>query len=171
MMNSTEVWADSTDPVSGVILWAHFGIQFANNYIPETQLIPGFPPRYIYPSREDSLRAAELVKTLWLQSVRDIGLEFAKPDYRIEFSSGGPISESTTLFIAGRQNVTQPFLPTGRSDSDRQLMSNLTFRPNPNEKIKLIYNYNDDYENAITSTFYRWFEKTLNVTKETRVTH
>jgi len=154
MLNSAEVWADSTDPVSGVLLWTHFGLRFPNYYIPETKLVQPFPPVYSYPDREDSLRAAQLVKILWLQSVRDVGLEYAKPDYRIELSTGGPISKHTTIYIAVDQNTSYPILPTERPDVERQVMSNITIKPNINDKIKLIYNYSDSYQNDVTDTFY-----------------
>jgi len=174
LLNSTEAWADSTDPVSGVPLWTHFGIQFPTHYIPETKT-SGFPPVSVYPTRDDTLRAAKLVKTLWLQSVRQMGLEYAKPDYRVVFSTGGPIAENTTLFVAGRMNLVNFILPTDRPDMDWQVMSNIAYKPNASNKIKLIYNFNTDKENDIPSrdvgNFMRWFDNTLYVRWETSTTH
>lgn len=108
---------------------------------------------------------------MWLQSVRDVGLDYDRPDYRFEFSSGGPIARNVTFFMAAQQEVVQPFLPTGRPDVTRQVTSNLTFRPTATDKIRLLYNYQDGFENGITSNYQRWFERVLNVTKETNVTH
>ena len=170
-LNSTEEWAYGEDPVSGVDLWTHFGIRYPEKYMRETEVIPGWPPQYIYPSTEDTLRAADLIRVLWLQSMREIGLAYAKPDYRVELSTGGPISKNATMFIAARRNVVNPFLPTGTPNVDQQVMSNITYQPNINNKIKFIYNYNNDFENGITSNYYRWFERVLNVTKETNTTH
>ena len=170
-LNSSEEWAFGEDPTSGVDLWAHFGIMFPENYMRETIVIPGWPPQYIYPSLEDSLRTADLTRILWLQSMRDLGLEYAKPDYRVEISSGGPIAKNTTMFIAARQNMVQPILPTGEPNLNRQVMTNVTYKPDPNNKINLLYNYNYEYENGITTNYYRWFERTLNVTKETETAH
>lgn len=165
-LNSNEEWAFGADPISGVVLWSHFGLSIDRYlYVPPFQ----FPP--VFTSREDSLRTAELVRILWLQSVREIGLDYDKPDYRIEFSSGGPIAKNTTLFVAAQQNVAQPFLPTGRPNISRQIATNLAFKPAPDHKVRLTYNYDTGFENGITSDYYRWFERILNVTKETRSAH
>ncbi len=171
MMNNTEEWAFGVDPISGAILWTHFGIRYPEKYIPETWTDNSWPPVTHYPSYEDSLKSADLIRKLWLQSVRDIGLEYAKPDYRLEFSTGGPVAENATLFIAGRQNTVQPFIPTGRANVHRQIMSNLVYRPTNIMKLKFSYNFDNTYENGITSNYYRWFERVLNVTKERAAAH
>ncbi len=165
-LNSTEEWAFGKDPISGVDLWAHFGLSF-DRYLPDAPIV--FPPQPI--SREDSLRTADLTRILWLQSVRDIGLEYDAPDYRVEFSSGGPLVKNTTMFIAGQHNVSQPFLPTGRPNLSQQLMSNITYHANASSKIKLLYNFSNGFSNGITSNYFRWFERATNVTKQTRSTH
>lgn len=170
-LNNTEEWTYGVDPISGAILWTHFGIRFPENYLPEVQVLPGWPPQIIYPSGSDSLRAGDLVRTLWLQSIRDMGMEYANPDYRVEFSVSGPVTDKMTLFVAGRQNTVQPFIPTGRPNVHRQIISNLTFRPNADNKIKLIYNFDGSFSNDITDTYYRWFERVLNVSKETENVH
>lgn len=165
-MNNTEEWAFGTDPISGVLLWSHFGLGF-DRYLPDAPIV--FPPQPI--SREDSLRTAELVRILWLQSVRQIGLEYDKPDYRVEFSTSGPIGDKATLFLAAQQQIVQPFLPTGRSNVARQLATNVTFKPNETNKIQVVYNFDNGFNNGITNNFYRWFENILNVTKNENRTH
>jgi outer membrane receptor protein involved in Fe transport len=171
LMNSREEWAFGVDPISGTILWTHFGIRFPEYYIPETWVENTWPPITHYPSRRDSLRSANLIRQLWLQSVREMGLEYAKPDYRLEFSTGGPIAENASVFIAGRQNVVQPFIPTGRPNVHRQIMANVVYRPIENIKLKISYNFDNEFDNGITSNYYRWFERVLNVTKETQTAH
>ena len=49
---------------------------------------------------------------------------------------------------------------------DRQLMSNLTYRPNDNNKIKLSFIYDYQFENILGSQFLRYtFDRTFSVTK------
>ena len=166
-LNSTEEWAVGTDPISGAFLWSHFGLGF-DRYLPELPVqFPPPPPL----SLEDSMRTAELIRILWLQSVRQIGLEYDKPDYRVDFSTGGPIGDNMNLFVAAQQQVSQPFLPTGRADVSRQLATNLTFRPNDSHKFQVIYNFNTGFDNNIGSNYFRWFESVLNVSKETNHAH
>jgi outer membrane receptor protein involved in Fe transport len=165
-LNNTEEWAFGTDPISGAILWTHFGLGF-ERYLPKPPIV--FPPQPL--SREDSLRTAELIRILWLQSVRQIGLEYDKPDYRMEFSTSGPIAENTTFFVAAQQQVVQPFLPTGRSNISRQVSSNVTFKPGTAHKFQVIYQYSSGFNNAITSDYFRWFENVLNVTKQISSAH
>jgi len=171
MLNSSEEWAFEEDPTSGKIMWTHFGILFPEHYLPDMVIEPGWPPDTTYASTNDSLRAGDLVKKLWLQSIRDLGLGYASPDYRLEFSLNGPFNDNMTLFVAGRQNVVQPFLPTGRANVHRQVISNLTFKPNMEHKIKLIYNFDNSYSNDFTTNYYRWFERVLNVSKTTENVH
>ncbi|MGH1364085.1 MAG: TonB-dependent receptor [Calditrichia bacterium] len=165
-LNNPEEWAFGTDPISGVLLWSHFGLGF-DRYLPPAPIV--FPPQPI--SRADSVRTAELIRVLWLQSVRAIGMEYDAPDYRVDFSTGGPISDEATFFVAAQQQIVQPFLPTGRPDVSRQIASNVTFKPNDSNKFQILYNFNNGYENAITSNYFRWFENILNVAKETNTTH
>lgn len=166
LLNNTEEWAFGTDPISGVLLWSHFGLGF-DRYLPVAPIV--FPPQPLSP--EDTLRTAELIRVLWLQSVRQVGLEYDKPDYRMEFSSSGPIAKNTTFFVAGQQRVNQPFLPTGRANVSRQVASNVTYKPNPSHKFQLVYNYDSGFNNSITANYYRWFENILNVTKQVNETH
>ncbi|RMD99344.1 MAG: TonB-dependent receptor, partial [Calditrichaeota bacterium] len=165
-LNSTKEWTYGTDPISGVVLWAHFGLSF-DRYLPEPPIT--WPPSHLTP--EDSMRTADLIRILWLQSVRETGLEYDKPDYRLQFSSGGPIGKNTTMFVAAQQNIVQPFLPTGQPNIFRQASVNLTTRPNLSNKVKITYNYDNHFNNAITSNYYRWFERVLNVTKQVHNAH
>jgi hypothetical protein len=62
-------------------------------------------------------------------------------------------------------------ISTGRPNVSRQLMGNVTFKPNSSDKLQLLYNYDGIFGNGITSNYFRWFERVLNVTKETSTTH
>ncbi len=129
------------------------------------------PPRIEWPpnplTRNDSLAMAELGRVQWLLSNRDVGLEYNNTmDYRLDFSTGGPLTKNTTIFIAARQNVIHPIVPTPQKDYERQVMSNLSWRPDQNNKIKLSYIYDAGLENELAGQFLRWtFDRTLSVSK------
>ncbi len=163
MMNNPDEWLDGTDPKSGNILWTYFGINFPENYLPPAPIT--WPPTEL--SREDSLKTSELVRKMWLQSIKDIGLEYDKPDYRVNFSIGGPLSENLNMFFAATNNVVNPFLPSVDPDVQRQMMSNIVFRPNQKHKFKAIFNYDHLDRNVFTSDFFRWYERQLNITYNT----
>ena len=163
MLNDPDEWLDGTDPKSGKVLWTYFGINFPENYTPRVPLT--FPPTKL--TRADSLRTSELVRKMWLQSLKNIGLEYDKPDYRFNFSVGGPLTKNLNLFFATTQNVVNPFLPSVEPDVQRQIMSNLVFRPSQEHKFKATLNYNHQDRNVFTSDFFRWFERQLDVTFNT----
>ena len=165
MMNNLDEWVDGKDPASGKILWTHFGINFPENYLPVPPFT--FPPSFL--SREDSLRTASLVRALWLQSQRDVGLEYAKPDYRVDMSLSGPLAKNLALFVAARYNAVNPVLPSSEKDLQQQVLSSITYRPNQGDKFKLLLNYNVQTRNEFDDNFFEYFERIFNVNINTNV--
>lgn len=159
LMNNPEEWVDGVDPASGKILWTHFGINFPENYLPVPPFT--FPPTRL--TREDSIRTASLVRSLWLQSARDVGLEYKKPDYRVDMALSGPLAENLALFVAGRYGAVNPILPSSEPDLEMQFLSSITYKPNQNDKFKLLLNYNEQTQNEFDSDFFRYFERTFNI--------
>jgi len=160
-------WVTGIDPVSGAVL-LDFSIQGFDDFIPQQQTgFPTPPP----PSYEDSLHTAMLTRAHWLQLVRQIGYDYAAPNYRSEFSTGGSLSENTALFVATRINSVQPTIPTPERDIDIQITANLVHRIGFGDKVSVSYNYNRDFENDLTSNFLRWFEITMNTPKVIQSTH
>ncbi len=157
-----EEWVDGIDPTNGSPLYDFSAIDF-DNYVPKRELTWPLPPP---PTRDDTLRTASLIRIMWLQLVRQIGLDYASPDFRTEFSIGGPLSKKFRLFIASRFQNNAPFLPTPYRNRDIQIISNLVYRHNENNKFKIDYIYNYSFRNDISSNFYTWFETILSVTKE-----
>ena len=143
-------WVDGIDPLSGGLLLDFSAISFESKYVPQ-QLVgfPVPPP----PTREDSLHTAMMMRALWLQLVRQKDMEYAAPDYRAEFSTGGNLSDNTALFVATQVNSNQTFIPTPTPDMDFQFLGNLSYRINQSDKLSLMYNFNRDFENDITSNF------------------
>lgn len=129
------------------------------------------PPRDVWPpnplTQDDSLFIARLGQISWLQSVRDVGLEYDNfADYRVDISMGGPVAKGLKLFFAGRQNESQPIVPTPENDLSRQLMTNFTYQPNVSNKFsfRLLYDY--QFVNDLQSNWERWlFDRTFSVTK------
>ena len=159
LMNNPDEWVDGIDPASGKILWTHFGINFPENYLPVPPLT--FPPTRL--SREDSLRTSDLIRALWLQSARDAGLEYDKPDRRVDLSLSGPLSKDLALFVAGRYDEVNPILPSSEPDIQKQILSSLTFKPTQSDKFKLLINYDERIRNEFDGNFFRYFERVFNV--------
>ena len=148
-------WLDGVDPESGNILWQHFGLNFPDNYLPPPPITFPLPPPL---TREDSSRAAGLIRDMWLQGFNSFGYEYDKPDYRLDFSSGGPIFKNATIFIAARHNISNPIFPAAEPDLQTQIMSNLVYHISNNDKIRLNFNYAKAKVNNFTSNFFNWFE-------------
>lgn len=166
-MYNPEEWLDGKDPSSGKILWTHFGINFPENYLPPVPVTwPPSPPL----SRMDSLRTASLVRALWLQAFKLVGLEYDKPDYRVDFSLGGPVANNTSLFVAGRYEVINPILPTSQPDLNIQMLSSLMYRPSSSDKFKLILNYSNRRANEFHRDYFGYFDPIFNLTINTQNT-
>ena len=160
LLKNDEEWLKENPTQPGKPLWDHgYGLPI---YL---------PPRIVWPpnplAHEDSLKMAAMGRVAWLQSVRDVGLEYDNGiDYRFDLSTGGPISQRARLFVAARQSLSHPMIPTPQNDVGRQVMSNLTYRLTANDKLKLTFVYDYQFENLISSQFLRWtFDRTLSVTK------
>jgi outer membrane receptor protein involved in Fe transport len=157
-----EEWLKDNPQQPGKPLWDNgYGV---NKYLPEPPITwPPPPPN----THEDSLRIAEFGRIMWLQSVRDIGMQYDNTvDYRLDLTTGGPLTRDIGMFIALRQNVVHPEVPTSEPDNNIQIMGNFTYSPNPNNKFKLSYLYDNAYINVIGSNWERWmFDRTFSITK------
>lgn len=130
---------------------------------------------YLLPTRttlKDSLFIARLGQIAFLTSIRDVGLEYNNTfDTRIDFTTGGPIAKNFKIFVAARQNIDHPIVPTTNPDISRQVMSNLTYEPNQNDKLKFRFVLDSQAQNILTSSWLRWiFDRTLGITQSTQVT-
>jgi outer membrane receptor protein involved in Fe transport len=163
ILSNPEQWLYGIDPTNGSPLYDFSAIGF-DNYVPKQEFGWPLPPA---PTFEDSLRTASLMRVLWLQLVRQVGLDYASPDFRTEFSTSGPISENISMFVATRFRDNKPIIPTPYSDRDIQVMSNIVYHKNQNNKFKLSFNYNHDFVNAISNNFYQWLETVTYVPKQT----
>ncbi len=157
-----EEWLKENPQQPGKPLWDNgYGV---NKYIPLK-----WPPA----NHEDSLRIAEFGRNFWLQSARDLGMEFDNTvDYRLDLTTGGPLTKDVGMFVALRQNVQHAMVPTTDPDNDIQLMGNFTYSPNPDNKFKLSYIYDYSFFNLIESNWERWmFDRTFSISKRTSTTY
>lgn len=166
LLNDPNEWLDGKDPASGKILWTHFGLNFPENYLPKVPVTwPPKPPL----TRRDSLRTSNLVRALWLESFKLMGLEYDKPDYRTDFSISGPLAQNTVFFSAGRYEVVNPILPSTEADIQAQLITALTYRPVESDKFKLTLNYNYQTTNEFSGGFFGYYDPVLNLTVNTNI--
>ena len=159
----TEEWLEENPLLPGRPLWDRgYGV---TKYLPQRIVWPPNPLNH-----QDSLKIAELGRIAWLQSVRDVGLEYDNTmDYRFDFTTGGPVAKDMQMFLAMRQNVVNPIVSTPLPDLERQMMGNLTYQPTVNDKFKLSFTYDNNFENYLNSNWERWlFDRTLSVTKRTQ---
>ncbi|MFH2032293.1 MAG: TonB-dependent receptor [Bacteroidota bacterium] len=166
ILASTDAWLEENPTQPGRALY-DLGYGFGPAYL---------PPRNVWPpnplTTAESLYVARIGQIGWLQSVRDVGLEYDNtPDYRLDFTVGGPIADRLKLFVAGRQSVINPIVPTPDKDNERQLMSNLTYQHNEHNKFQFRFVYDRVFENVFNSSWERWlFDRTFSVTKSINTT-
>lgn len=166
LINTAE-WLEENPTQPGRMLFDG-GYGFGPLYLSED--LSSWPPVFL--TMTDSLHAAELGQILWLQSVRDVGLEYDNTlDYRLDFSAGGPVAENVRIFFAGRQNRSYAIVPTPQPDLDRQIMTTVIYQPSRRNKLKFDLIYDVQYENALGSNWQRWlFDRTFGVSQQKRTT-
>ena len=151
ILRDTAEWLQDNPQQPGRVLF-DFGYGFGGAYLPPRTTWPPNPLKYA-----DSIQVARLGQVSWLQSVRDVGLEYRDTwDNRLDFSTGGPITDNVKVFVALRQNSAFTVVPTDAPDLDRQLMSSLVYKPNASDKYKLTWNYNTARETYFSSSYRYW---------------
>lgn len=121
----------------------------------------------------DSMLVSRLVQVFWMQSAREIGMEYNNTvDSRVDFSISGPLSEDTRLFVAGRHRATYPLVPTNDPDIARQIMGNITYQPDEANKFGFRFIWDNSFENVFSkSSWQRFlFNRILSVAKNTQQT-
>ena len=121
---------------------------------------------------KDSLALAHLTQLAWLQSIRKVGLNYNNQfDSRLDFTIGGPLAERVKMFLAARQNVVNPIIPTTTADIERQVMSNITYDISLNDKIKFDFIYALQSENYFDSGWLDWiFNPTTSISQRVQTT-
>jgi len=165
-LENVTAWLAENPTQPGRPLW-DAGYGFGSVYLPERIVWPPDPL-----TLEDSLYIARLGQILWMQSIRDVGLEYNNTlDYRFDITSGGPLVDNLKVFFAGRQRVDNPIIPMTYPNISRQVMTNFNYTPNPYNKYKFRFIYDYTFENFLNSNWLRWlFDRTFSVSKNDRTT-
>lgn len=190
-----EIWETRLEASTSLPHYKTFGGSVYNpNNLPFFQILNGDPsawfeldpsigkPAFTVPSSilgafnpltmKDSLGLARLTQVTWLQGVRRAGLEYNNQfDSRLDFAAGGPLAPGVKMFVAARQNIENPLIPTTNPNVGRQIMSNISYVPGRNDKLKfsLIFDYQS--ENILDSGWLDWiFNPTTAVTQEVATT-
>ncbi len=161
---NTISWLSENPTQPGRPLW-DAGYGFGSTYLPTLK------NGYIY-NTQDSLRIARLGQLSWLGAMRSVGLQYNNTvDYRLDFSIGGPLTKYIKLFIASRQNVSNPDIPTTHPDVERQAIGTLTFQKNPENKFTFRFTYDNQFDNYFGSNWYQWlWDRTLSVSQDLQTT-
>jgi outer membrane receptor protein involved in Fe transport len=117
-------------------------------------------------TRQDSAWFVQLAYQEAQIRMQEIGLEYKNRnvDPRVDFSIGGPIADDLRLLVVARNESSMPQLPTPRPNLERQIMSNLVWLPNTNNKIRL--SYNNIYEYEELASLDGWESSIFNLTTE-----
>ena len=145
-LQNTSAWLNF-NPNSNNALW-YIGSGFSS-YLkdPDGNTIPPFN------AHNDTLKLARIAQAMFLQSIRNLGLSFDNTvDTRVDFSLGGPLDNSTRLFVAGRSKTTYSILPTAQPDMQRQVMSNLVFQPSADDKFSFRFIWDNQFQNVFTAS-------------------
>jgi len=151
ILRDTAQWLEENPQQPGRVLY-DLGYGFGGAYLPLRVTWPPNPLGY-----SDSIQVARLGQVSWLQSVRDVGLQFDNTyDNRIDFSTGGPVTEKVKVFIALRQNNSYTRIPVESPDMEQQIMSSLVYKPTISDKYKLTWNYSRSQETYFSSSYRYW---------------
>ncbi len=161
---NTSSWLAQNPTQPGRPLW-DAGYGFGGVYLPAPK------NGYVY-TTQDSLGIARLGQLSWLEAMRSVGLQYNNTvDYRLDFSVGGPLAKYVRLFVAARQNVSNPDVPTTHPDIERQAIGTLTFQKNPEDKFTFRFIYDNQYENYFSGNWYqRLWDRTLSVSQSLQTT-
>ncbi|MBI2416476.1 MAG: TonB-dependent receptor [Ignavibacteriales bacterium] len=157
LLRTYEEWL-TTDPVTGKPLW-DLGYSFSN---------------YAKQEGGDTAKTAYIARHMFMQGMRDVGMEYDDDiDSRVDFTIGGPLTESIRLFVTGRQRETAPSVPTASPNLARQIMGNIYYQPTPTDKIGFRFIWDSQFENQFSaSNFLRFlFNRSLGMTKFTSTTY
>ncbi len=151
ILADTAEWLEDNPQQPGRVLF-DLGYGFGGQYLPPRTTWPPNPLKFA-----DSIQVARLGQVSWLQSVRDVGMQYDNTmDNRLDFSTGGPITDNVKVFVALRQNKSFAIIPVATPDQDQQLMSSLVYKPSVSDKYKLTWNYNRSIETYFSSSYRYW---------------
>lgn len=157
LLNNDEEWLKENPVYPGRPLYDP-GYGFGPKYLPQRIV---FPPNWL--THADSIQIAHLGRAQWLMAVRDVGMQYRNRwDNRIDFSTGGPLSETMRIFLAGRQSMINCEVPTTDPDINRQMMGSLIWQKDIRDKLKVTMTVDESNATYFNSSWQTWlFDRTL----------
>jgi len=161
ILNRDEEWLKENPVYPGRSLYDP-GYGFGTRYL---------PPRITWPpnplTHADSIQIARLGRIQFLSAIRDVGMEYDNTlDNRLDFTTGGPISDNMKVFVAGRQNTEYCIMPTPDPDINRQIMSSLVWQSTMKDKLKATFTLDETNQTYFSSSWRYWlFDRTMATTQ------
>jgi len=157
LLSNLEEWMKENPTNPGKPLY-DLGYGFGPIYLP---LRIVWPP--VFYTRDDSLKIAQLGQRAYQQGFREIGMKAPKAiDTRVDFTTGGPLTKHSTIFIAARQTTESPIVPMLNPITNRQMMMNWSYHPNFANKLKLTFLFNLDNDYVLSNFLRYMFDRSLN---------
>ncbi len=163
-LSQLDSWLAENPTQPGRPIW-DAGYGFGSIYLPSPK------NGYIY-TTQDSLRIARLGQLSWMEAMRSAGLQYNNTvDYRLDFSVGGPLTKYVKMFIAARQDVSNPDVPATHPDIERQVIGTLSFQKSSEDKLTFRFTYDNQTDNYFSSSWYQWlWDRTLSVSQDLQTT-
>ena len=99
----------------------------------------------------DSVECAKVAYALQQQLLNNQNRSYGnKPDYSGELSTGGPLSESSRMFLAMNTKVSWPVLATEHPDENYQLMGNLVNDLGNGATLRISATFSQNNQNLIS---------------------
>lgn len=93
-------------------------------------------------------------------------------DYSVEGSTGGPIDDGVTMFLALRSEVQHAIVPTEEPNQERQVMGNLVFDMGSGATLRLSGGTQVEFDNLLGggTGFYAWmWDRILGISQRERI--
>lgn len=121
--------------------------------------------------RDVAIRLAQL---MWETASRhDLNRTYwSSIDYSVEGSTGGPIDDGVTMFLALRSEVEHPIVPTEQPNQQRQVMGNVVFDLWSGAALRLSGGTQYEFDNILGSGtgFYNWvWDRILGISHRERL--
>ncbi len=157
LLSHLEEWMKENPTNPGKPLY-DLGYGFGPTYLP-VRIV--WPP--VFYTRDDSLKIAGLGQKAYEQAFREIGMQTPKAmDKRIDFSTGGPLTKHSTIFLAARQTTSAAIVPMPNPQTDRQVLLNWAYHPNVSNKINITYLLDFNHRYTLSNFLRYMFDRSMN---------
>ncbi|MGD0037722.1 MAG: TonB-dependent receptor, partial [Bacteroidota bacterium] len=129
---------------------ANYNLVTSDNKVPARYGGPGQVGDGYLRLLNDTIECAEVAYALQQQLLNHQNRSYGnKPDYSGEFSTGGPLSESSRMFLAMNSKVSWPILATEQPNENYQLMANLVNDIGKSATLRISATFSQNNQNLI----------------------